>query len=67
MRPNTERPITCDQGTNIMVGNDRDKILEQARQVLASPPPKGRIPEKWDGHAAERIVEILLRIQAGEC
>jgi UDP-N-acetylglucosamine 2-epimerase (non-hydrolysing) len=67
MRPNTERPITCEQGTNIMVGNDRDKILEQARHVLTSPPPKGRIPEKWDGHAAERIVEILLRIQAGEC
>lgn len=65
MRPNTERPITCEKGTNIMVGNDKEHILEHAREVLSSPPPQGQIPEKWDGHAAERIVEVLLQTHAG--
>ena len=67
MRPNTERPITCEKGTNIMVGSDKDNILKHAREVLSSPPPQGQIPDKWDGHAAKRIVEVLLRINSGEC
>jgi len=67
MRPNTERPITCEEGTNIMVGSDKENILEQARKVLSSPPPQGQIPNKWDGHAAERIVEVLLQVHHGGC
>ena len=60
MRPNTERPITCQIGTNVLVGNDPARIREAALSVLTSAQPAHRIPDKWDGHAAERIVDILL-------
>ncbi len=61
MRHNTERPITCEVGTNIMVGNDPQAILAAARPILDGREIKGAIPEKWDGKAAERIVEVLLQ------
>lgn len=59
LRNNTERPITCESGTNVIVGNRRDDILHHATRVLAEDMPGSRPPEKWDGKAAERIVEIL--------
>lgn len=60
MRNNTERPITCEVGTNVMVGNQPDEILKQARNILNGNVKQGTIPEKWDGHAAERIVDHIL-------
>jgi len=60
LRHNTERPITCTEGTNVLVGNGKAKILDTARKILAGSMKEGRIPDKWDGKAAERIVEILL-------
>ena len=60
MRNNTERPITCEVGTNVMVGNQPEEILKQARSILSGTIKHGSIPEKWDGHAAERIVEHIL-------
>ena len=60
MRPNTERPITCEIGTNVVVGTDPQRILHEANSVLDGNTRPGAIPEKWDGHAAERIVDILL-------
>jgi len=60
MRHNTERPITCELGSNVIVGNDPAMILAAARKVLDGDAPQGQVPEKWDGHAAERIVEVLL-------
>ncbi len=63
LRHNTERPITCDEGTNVLVGNSRGKILEAAQRVLHGNFSSSKIPEKWDGKAADRIVEILLAIQ----
>ena len=60
MRPNTERPITCEVGSNIMVGNDKEMILREAHKILDGIAPKGRTPDLWDGHSAERIVKILL-------
>lgn len=59
IRNNTERPITCEVGTNVVVGNSREKILHHAFAVLGGDARPGRVPEKWDGHAAERIVRIL--------
>jgi UDP-N-acetylglucosamine 2-epimerase (non-hydrolysing) len=59
LRNNTERPITCEVGTNVIVGNDRDKILHHAYKLLNKEAPLGRVPEKWDGRAAERIVRVL--------
>ena len=62
MRHNTERPITCEVGTNVIVGNDPKKIFGEARKVLNGNWPQGGIPEKWDGKAAERIVDVLRSI-----
>lgn len=60
MRNNTERPVTCEVGTNFLVGNDPVNVLQCARNILGGAVPQGRAPEKWDGKAAERIVAVLL-------
>jgi UDP-N-acetylglucosamine 2-epimerase (non-hydrolysing) len=59
LRHNTERPITVDEGTNTVVGQDREKILAAATAALSGNGKAGRIPEFWDGHAALRIAEKL--------
>ena len=61
LRENTERPITITEGTNLLIGTDPAKILAAAQAILAGKGKPGRIPPFWDGHAAERIVEVLLR------
>jgi UDP-N-acetylglucosamine 2-epimerase (non-hydrolysing) len=61
LRTNTERPITISEGTNLLVGTDPASIVAAARDVLAGKGKAGRVPPLWDGHAAERIVDILLR------
>jgi len=61
LRENTERPVTVTQGTNTLVGANPDRIVAAAEQVLQGEGKKGRTPALWDGHAAERTVEILLR------
>jgi UDP-N-acetylglucosamine 2-epimerase (non-hydrolysing) len=60
MRPNTERPITCEIGTNVLVGTDPQRIAKEAASVLDGRSRVGTIPEKWDGLAADRIVDVLL-------
>jgi len=60
LRNNTERPITVKEGTNIVVGNDPEKIMEIAFSVLKNGISRKRIPKYWDGKAAERIVKVLL-------
>jgi UDP-N-acetylglucosamine 2-epimerase (non-hydrolysing) len=60
MRANTERPITCDVGTNLLVGVDPDNVKDAAVGVLEGNVHRGRVPDKWDGKAAQRIVEILV-------
>ena len=60
MRPNTERPITCELGTNILAGTDPERIRAAALAILDGQVRPSSIPDKWDGHAAERIVEMLL-------
>jgi UDP-N-acetylglucosamine 2-epimerase (non-hydrolysing) len=59
MRENTERPITVEQGTNTVVGRDRGRILRLVDEILATGGKRGRTPELWDGHAAERIAQHL--------
>ena len=56
IRENTERPVTVDQGTNVLVGTDATRIVEEVGRVLAGHGKQGRRPELWDGLAAERIV-----------
>ncbi len=59
MRENTERPITVEQGTNTLVGRNRRRTLACVDEVLRTGGKRGRTPELWDGHAAERIAEEL--------
>jgi UDP-N-acetylglucosamine 2-epimerase (non-hydrolysing) len=61
LRENTERPITIEQGTNTLVGRDRDAILRNVDEILAGRGKRGRVPELWDGHVAERIADDLQR------
>jgi UDP-N-acetylglucosamine 2-epimerase (non-hydrolysing) len=61
LRDNTERPITFTVGTNAVVGTNPECILEAFKRVMTSTSIECETPELWDGHAAERIVEVLLR------
>jgi UDP-N-acetylglucosamine 2-epimerase (non-hydrolysing) len=61
LRENTERPVTISEGTNTLVGTDPEKIFQAATDILAGKTKAGRIPRLWDGKAAERILEILLK------
>jgi UDP-N-acetylglucosamine 2-epimerase (non-hydrolysing) len=59
VRNNTERPSTIDVGTNIMTGTDLAKVSEVVQNILQGDIKQGKLPEKWDGHAAERVAAIL--------
>jgi len=59
LRENTERPVTVTHGTNEIVGLDTAKIRNGVDTVLAGKWKTGGLPQFWDGHAAERIVDIL--------
>jgi UDP-N-acetylglucosamine 2-epimerase (non-hydrolysing) len=59
MRDTTERPITVEEGTNTIVGRDRALALRLVDEILAGGGKRGRLPELWDGHAADRIANHL--------
>ncbi len=59
IRENTERPITIAEGTNTLCGTDGRRIVDEALDILATGGKRGRAPELWDGHAAERIASHL--------
>jgi UDP-N-acetylglucosamine 2-epimerase (non-hydrolysing) len=61
LRENTERPVTVAQGTNRIVGTDPEAIRHEVRKVLDGETPRGRVPDRWDGAAAQRIVDVLQR------
>ena len=60
LRDNTERPETCTIGTNELIGTNSKNIAPALKTLYAGQWKKGAIPPLWDGHTAERIVEILL-------
>ena len=59
MRENTERPITVDEGTNVLAGTDPDHVIRAALDVIEGRGKQGRRPALWDGRSAERIVALL--------
>jgi UDP-N-acetylglucosamine 2-epimerase (non-hydrolysing) len=59
LREGTERPVTVDVGCNQIVGTDPAKIRSAFRRVMDAATFECPAPEKWDGHAAERIADIL--------
>jgi len=59
VRPNTERPITCSEGTNRLVAAQRDAICDGARAAIAARRPTPAALERWDGQTAQRIAAIL--------
>jgi UDP-N-acetylglucosamine 2-epimerase (non-hydrolysing) len=61
LRENTERPITIEQGSNRLVGTDPEAIRAGLAEALGKPQGAASRPEKWDGRAAERIVDDLAR------
>jgi UDP-N-acetylglucosamine 2-epimerase (non-hydrolysing) len=61
LRENTERPVTVDVGTNLLLGLDVDAVVGASRDALQGRHKHGAVPELWDGHAADRIVDILAR------
>jgi len=62
VRPNTERPVTITEGTNKLVDLSTEMIVSESNRILQGKHKKGKIPEYWDGHTAERIVNIFREI-----
>jgi len=61
LRDTTERPETVQIGTNELIGTDPNRLGPALNRLFAGNWKRGRIPEKWDGRAGERIVSVLER------
>jgi UDP-N-acetylglucosamine 2-epimerase (non-hydrolysing) len=67
LRENTERPVTVEMGTNVLVGTQAEKIVRAALDVLDAPAGQQarRLPPLWDGQTAGRILDELIRASGG--
>ncbi len=65
LRPNTERPITVTMGSNELVPLDMDSVRNAIARIENGTFKMGQVPPLWDGHATERIVEVLERVLEG--
>jgi UDP-N-acetylglucosamine 2-epimerase (non-hydrolysing) len=61
LRESTERPVTVTQGTNMVVGADPARILDEGRRAFAADGVEARTPPLWDGLAGRRIADVLRR------
>jgi len=61
LRENTERRITVTVGTNVLVGRDMERLRAEVRRVLAGEGKRGAVPPLWDGRAAERLADVVVR------
>jgi UDP-N-acetylglucosamine 2-epimerase (non-hydrolysing) len=59
LRENTERPVTVEEGTNVLAGTNPQRIIDEAGKIMRGEGKQGRRPHLWDGNAAQRIVAIL--------
>ena len=62
LRENTERPVTVTHGTNRVIGVSPRRIVDEGLRALQSPPAPQAPPPLWDGHAAARVVDVLLGV-----
>ena len=61
LRENTERPVTLEVGCNRLVGSDPDAITSAALGIVRGEWKAPEIPRYWDGRAAERILDVIVR------
>ncbi len=61
LRHNTERPVTTELGTNTLVGDDMTKLRTELSKILDGNAKRGTIPPLWDGHASERIANVIVQ------
>jgi len=59
LRSTTERPVTVNMGTNILIGREPGRLSSELWKILEGKGKKGTLPPLWDGHAAKRIAEVL--------
>jgi UDP-N-acetylglucosamine 2-epimerase (non-hydrolysing) len=59
IRPNTERPVTNEIGSNTLLDLNKTAILKHVQDINSGSYKKGEIPEKWDGNATDRIVDVI--------
>lgn len=64
MRENTERPVTVELGTNVLVGTDGSRLKAELNKILSGTNKKTVVPPLWDGKAAERIAQFICNEQA---
>jgi len=62
LRNNTERPVTVTMGTNVLVGQDGARLRSELGNILRGAQKPGTVPPLWDGHAGQRIAEILSKL-----
>lgn len=60
VRENTERPITVTVGSNILVGQDMERLKVEVRRILDGNAKSGQQPPLWDGRAGERVADVLV-------
>jgi UDP-N-acetylglucosamine 2-epimerase (non-hydrolysing) len=63
LRDNTERPITITAGTNTLLGLDPAAIAGIPAALAARPPGEPQPPPLWDGHAAERVADVVAGLE----
>jgi UDP-N-acetylglucosamine 2-epimerase (non-hydrolysing) len=61
LRENTERPVTVSLGTNLLIGRDISRLQTEIHRILAGNTKKASPIPLWDGHAADRIAEVITR------
>jgi UDP-N-acetylglucosamine 2-epimerase (non-hydrolysing) len=62
VRENTERPVTLTLGTNILVGQDMNRLEAQVGQILSGDRKQGQKIPFWDGQAARRIADSIVNL-----
>jgi UDP-N-acetylglucosamine 2-epimerase (non-hydrolysing) len=59
LRPNTERPVTIEMGTNVLIGDNPCRVFEHINKLLSEKNYSVQRPPLWDGQAAVRIVDVI--------